>query len=213
MIITERDLRLLRWVNGWGAVTVVQIAIWLGVDFSTGARRVRKLIATGLLCRLPASGLQQRPIAVTKLGCQVSGDPLQPLGGFRLATWDHDSKMVNLEGRILRRFSDAILHPDRRIRSRRTLAGASRSHVPDAELERADRRPIAIELELSEKPPGILQAIIDAYAIDRSYSHVIYLVETERLAAYVRRFATNLDFIRVVLIPSPEGELDFSRRN
>jgi hypothetical protein len=201
MIITERDLRLLRWVNGWGAVTVAQVAVWLLVDFSTAARRVRKLIEGGFLRRLPVSGLTVQPVAMTKLGCEAANDPLRPLAGIRVATWPHDSKMVDLEARILQRFPDGVLHPDRRIRSNRKLEGSSFRHVPDAELERAGSRPIAIELELSKKAPDRLQAIIDGYVTDRTYVAVFYLSDDEDVARYVSRFTEGLrDFVKVQLV-------------
>jgi len=197
MIITERDLRLLKWINAWGAITMTQIASWLGVDFSTAARRIRKLVAAGLLCRLDASGLSVQPIALTQKGCAVASDPLRPLAGIRIATWQHDTMMVDLEPRILRRFSDSVVVPDRRIRLNRALEGTSRRHVPDAIVERSRGGPVAFELELSPKNSVRLQAIIDAYAADREFEAVLYLVPDERMAKHVARFARGLDHIHI----------------
>jgi hypothetical protein len=202
VIVVERDLRLLAWINGWGAVSVSQIALWLAVDFSTAARRVRKLIEAGLLLRLAAGGLGVQPVALTARGCAIANDSLAPLPGIRIATWRHDSLMVDLEPRILRRFPDAVVHPDRRIRANRALSGATQSHVPDAELERgAGRRPLAFELELSMKAPRRVQAIIDGYAADRTYEAVFYLTTDERVARHVRRFTGGLeDIVKVQLL-------------
>jgi len=201
MIITDRDLRLLRWVNGWGAVTVAQIAVWMSADFSTAARRVRKLLEGKFLRRLPVNGLAVQPISMTRLGCEVASDPLWPLAGIRVATWPHDSAMVDLEARILGRYAGGILNPDRRIRSNRKLAGAPYSHVPDAEIERVGRRPIAIELELSKKAPDRLQAIVDGYVTGGTYAGVFYLADNEDVARYVRRFTHGIEnIIRVAVI-------------
>jgi DNA-binding Lrp family transcriptional regulator len=206
VIIVERDLRLLAWINGWGAVSVLQIALWLAVDFSTAARRVRKLVAAGLLLRLGAGGLGVQPVALTARGCAIANDSLAPLAGIRIATWRHDSLMVDLEPRILRRFPDAVVHPDRRIRANRALSGAPQGHVPDAELERAGRRPLAFELELSMKAPRRVQAIIDGYASDNTYEAVFYLTTDERVARHVRRFTRGLeDVIKVQVLRPPRA--------
>jgi hypothetical protein len=198
--ITNRDLRLFWWVNGWGAVTVELIAVWMGVDFSTAARRVRKLIAGGFLRRIEVVGLREQAVVVTEDGRRAANDPLAPLPGVRLSTWQHDCQMCAFEPRILRGGPDGVLHPERRIRSNRALAGAPSGHVPDAELERARGGAIAFEWELSPKAPQKIQAILDGYATSQ-YAAVYYLVPDERMARYVRRFTGGLeDLIKVQLI-------------
>jgi hypothetical protein len=204
VIIVERDLRLLVWINGWGAVSVLQIALWLAVDFSTAARRVRKLVEAGVLRRLVAEGLGLQPVALTERGCAIANDSLVPLAGIRMGTWRHDSMMVDLEPRILRRFPDAVVCPDRRIRANRALSGAPQHHVPDAEAQRVGRRPIAFELELSMKAPRRVQAIVDAYATSQKYEVVYYLSTDERVVRHVARFAVGFErFIKISLIRIP----------
>lgn len=203
MVVTERDLETLPWINGWNGVTVEQIAARWGVDFSTAARRVRKLIDAGLLCRHYVNGLNIQPIAVTRLGCSLARDNLEPLPGVRLATWCHDSTVVDLEPRIVKRFGEGAINPDRRIREKRRLNGVKGSHIPDIELIPTNGRPIAFEVELSMKSPARLQAIIDSYASSANYGAVYYLVPDARLARFVRRFTDGLDhLVRVAVIRS-----------
>ena len=40
MRLTERDLELLRWINGHGFVTARQAADWMGTCLQTGHRRM-----------------------------------------------------------------------------------------------------------------------------------------------------------------------------
>ena len=191
-VITDRDIRIFKWVNGWGAVTVELLAAWLGVDFSTAARRVRKLIEAGFLRRIEVLGLRERPIALTEEGQRAAKDELTPLSGVRLGTWNHDCQMCALEPQILRWFPNGVLHPDRRIRINRALRGSTTSHVPDAELHRAVGAPIAFELELSPKAPDRIQAIIDGY-VTSDYAAVVYLIPDERMERYLRRFTDGLE--------------------
>lgn len=207
MVVTERDLKTLPWVNSWNGVTVDQIGVRWNVDFSTAARRVRKLIDAGLLCRHYVNGLNIQPIAATRLGCSLARDELEPLSGVRLATWHHDSTVVDLAPRIVKRFGEGILNSDRRIRQRRRLDGIKAGHVPDLELIPRQGRPIAFEVELSMKAPARLQSIIDAYASANDYGAVYYLVPDARLARFVRRFTDGLDhLVRVAVIRLPDHQ-------
>ena len=83
MRLTERDQRLIKWVNSCGYVSVVQVAAFLGVDFSTAARRIRILREAGLLARecLPLSSVSL--LVPTRLGVTVAEDDLAPIAGIR----------------------------------------------------------------------------------------------------------------------------------
>jgi len=209
MILTKRDVRLFWWVNGWGAVTVEQVAAWMGgVGFSTAARRIRKLCEAGFLRRIQVAGLREPAIALTDYGQEVARDPLPPLPGVRLATWHHDKTMCSMEARILRRFPESVVIPERRLRTNRLMAGAPPKHLPDAEAHRAGVRPIAFELELTPKAPGRIQEILTAYATSRDYASVIYLVPDQRMKRYVQRFAADHDDlikVHIVNMPSSVG--------
>lgn len=206
MILTKRDVRMLFWLNGWGAVTVEQIAAWMGgVLFSTAARRVRKLCDAGLLRRIEVVGLREQPIGLTEAGRRVARDPLEPLPGVRLATWHHDQTMCSMEARILRHYPASVVNPERRIRANRLIAGAPTMHLPDAEVQRAGAPPIGFELELSPKGKARIQEIVDTYATSRRYASVVYLVPDQRMARYVRRFTDahgKLFDIRLINVPS-----------
>ena len=86
MRVTDRDVVMIKWLNGHNGVTVSQIAHWLKTDYSTAARRVRKLEDAGLVRRLQDAVLGVQPIAATARGCAVAGDPLPALSGVRVAT-------------------------------------------------------------------------------------------------------------------------------
>src|SRR3990167_7937865 len=47
MWLTERDIKLMDWINRIGFVTIEHIAKWLGVAESTAYVRIRKLVSNG----------------------------------------------------------------------------------------------------------------------------------------------------------------------
>jgi hypothetical protein len=197
-VLTPRDLKFFWWLNGWGAVTVAMAAVWFEAQFSTVARRIRKLIEAGFLEQIEVAGLREKPIVLTEEGMRAARDELVPLAGIRLSTWQHDSLMCALEPRIKRRYPDGVVHPDRRIRCNRRLAGVQAGHVPDVELERPTGGAIAFELELSRKAPGRIRAIVDSYASPQQYARVYYLVPDASMAKYVSSFTDDhKDLIKV----------------
>lgn len=198
-MVTDRDERWIWRLNGHGAVTIQNIANFEGIDESTVARRVRVLERAGVVQRLSDPVLRVRPIAATKAGCELTGDPLQPLQGLRAGTWRHDSLMAALERGLLNRFGGMFV-PERRVRMNWALDGKSRRHAPDAIVLAPDRRQIAIELELTQKAPDRMRAIFDFYAAEQHYDRLIYLVPDEKMAAYVRRFADGVDYLQIHIL-------------
>ncbi len=71
MRLTERDLELLRWINGHGFVTLRQIARWNDSFYQAAQRRVRQLVDHGYLERR-AIFHGDRAHWLTKLGRHVN---------------------------------------------------------------------------------------------------------------------------------------------
>jgi DNA-binding Lrp family transcriptional regulator len=202
MQMTVRDIALLRWINGWGAVKTEHLANKMKVGASTCRRRLRKLIKTGTLQRLSVEFLTSLPIAVTEAGCQIAGDSLPPLKGIRIGTWRHDSLIVSIE-RALETHFKGWLEPERRIRERRRLNETAAEHTPDAIIHKPDGQQIAVELELSAKAPDRLRKIIDGYASAMEFERVVYITDDPKLATYLKKFTTPFDFISVQLYRRP----------
>ena len=51
MIFQNRDVEILRWVNGFGFASADQICKWMGVGTTAGYVRVKKLVDGGYLAR------------------------------------------------------------------------------------------------------------------------------------------------------------------
>lgn len=198
-MLTERDEKWIWRVNGFGAVTIQNIADYEGIDESTVARRIRVLEKAALVRRLSDPLLRVRPIAATKTGCELIGDPLRPLQGLRAGTWRHDSLMASLERSLLKRFG-GIFVPERRLRMNWALDGKSRRHAPDGVVVAANRHQIAIELELTQKAPERMRGIFDEYAAEQRYDRLIYLVPDQKMADYVARFAQGIDYLHIHIL-------------
>jgi hypothetical protein len=190
---------MLRWANGFGAVTIDQIAKHWHVTFPVAARRGRLLIKEGLLRRERLPMTTVRPVVLTAKGCKATEDKLAPLSGIRTGELFHDLKLVDVARVLVARFSGKFEAP-RRIRSRLGADKSPSRHLPDGILYRANTEPVAIELELTAKSVPRLTTIINEYAANLTYGEVWYLTNDEAVARLVKRLAQGQPHIRVARI-------------
>lgn len=93
-----------------------------------------------------------------------------------------------------RRFT-SVFEPERRLRAR---GFGGDGHLPDGLLHRTDGRPIAIELELSQKAPARVAAILDAYAANFAIAGVWYIVIDDTMKRFITRFCDGYKHVKVV---------------
>lgn len=191
---TERDVCLLERVNAFGFMSVEQIAEFWQVEFSTAARRVRKLIEAGLLLRLELDALSARPLVVTKAGCALVGDTIPPMRGIRLGTYRHDTMMVDLALAMERRFG-ATFETERQLRSQ---PGPVAGHLPDGILHLPDGRRVGAELELTQKSQQRLSNIMAIHAGNLALDAVWYVIVNEAMRPVLARVSADYPHIRIV---------------
>ena len=197
MRLTDRDRDLLRWCNSHGCVEVEHIRERWEVSFSAAARRVRDLVAADLLKRIPVSTAGKIPLVVTKTGCALIGDELPGLTGIRLATYRHDSLLVEL-AKSLERKTGGHFETERRLHHRMDAVRKKISHLPDGLLHRPGKDPLAVELELSQKSPARLKKIISDYRADMSIGGVAYFCIDDAVTRHVLRCAGSASHIKVI---------------
>lgn len=194
MTTTERDIGLLVRVNAFGFMSVEQIADFWRVDFSTAARRVRKLIEAGLLKRLDLEILSARPLVVTKAGCALLGESLPPMRGVHTSTFRHDNLVVDLALALERRF-DASFETERQLRRQ---PGQVAGHLPDGILHIPDGRNIGVELELTQKSQHRLAEIMSIHAGNLALDEVWYTIVDDAIRPPLVRAAAGHSHIRIV---------------
>jgi DNA-binding Lrp family transcriptional regulator len=199
MKITKRVVRLLYWINGFGWVSVAQVAKYMSVSFTTAARMIRRLVEAKLVRRVAIPGISVSPLVVTSLGCKIAGDGLTPLGGIRVGEFRHDGKLVDVARELEARFG--VFEPARRLRQ--NMAPDDKKHLPDGILHRADGTRVIIELELTAKAPRRLARIIREHAADLSVQEVWYVTDNAAVARAVRRASAAFEHVRVVRLTTP----------
>jgi hypothetical protein len=202
MRITERDGRLLRWINGHGFVTLRQVARWLGTNYQTAQRRVRLLYNHGFLDRRwLVHG--DRAHWLTPAGRALCGDSLPLPKDIRLGSYRHDSLLVDLDLALVAETGGRFV-PERRLRQmlKKNRVGAL-GHVADGLLYVAgEKQPVVIELELSTKASRRLETIMRGYTADFDVHWVWYFVECDAVRRHLMKAAEAYALIKIFDLPS-----------
>lgn len=196
MRLTERDLELLRWINGHGFVTARQAADWMGTCLQAGHRRMGLLHEGGYVTRQRLFHGAERAYWLSALGQQVSGDTLSCPETISPATYRHHWMMVDLAHDLITKTKGQFT-PEHRLREQRAIKGVgAEGHVPDGLLKVKSKKPIAIELELTLKGRERLEGIVEGY-LDRDLSAVWYFVTSDQIR---RRLTSIIDGERLFKI-------------
>jgi hypothetical protein len=205
--LTERDLQMIRWINGHRVATAEQVANKFGLSTPTAKKRLQEL--KSLDCLVYEKVFQDRPgvYRAAARGIAVTDDSL-PAARLVLGSYEHDLQLVDLAVSLEHR-TGAQWQTDRQIRHEKGLKGVGiPGHSPDGVLLFPGGARIAVELELSPKGAGKIEKIFMEYA-GSQYQEVWYFVNCDYLAARIRSAA--LPLIKVFSWPDLEEYKDMPR--
>jgi hypothetical protein len=198
----EDRISIVRWSARMGAVTAEAIAIRERTSVAAARSRLVAAAGDGLLSRQRPLAGQPALYAITSAGVDAAG--LRGLGPCRVSASNalHLIVCARVAVALERSYPDHRVLGERELRlieSERevTLAsarlprgpgGAPMLHRPDLVLwpARADRRPVAVEVELTVKAPRRLAGICRAWARSRHVAGVLYLAPPEVARAVER---------------------------
>lgn len=187
----------MRWINGFGFATVNQIQDYMKVQQTTAYVRIKKLVDNGYLARDRILHGDSRIHMVTKQGCIASGDHIKPINKVNLGTYLHDLNLVDLALRLERK-TGGVFQPERQIRHDEGLSGLGKlGHIPDGYLFLGNKKPIAIEFELSVKSRARLNNIIKEYSGNLNVSEVWYYTDQNQVLNAIQKASEDYPFIKV----------------
>jgi len=186
MHLTERDCRLLQWINGHGFVTIEQAATWMDVCYFVGWRRISQLTKAGYLQQRRFEHAAPRVHWLTHQGWKISGDHLKAPKAINRVTYFHDTMLVDLSQRLTAE-TDGGFTTERRLRANLVSKGRTKRHLPDGLLHLDGQKPIAIELENSVKAASRLRKITRDYAANTKLEAVWYFVTNDDVRRAVEK--------------------------
>jgi hypothetical protein len=222
--LTDQDELLLGFAAAHRMVLREQAQALLVLSASSAARRCSALAAAGLLAKSRPFDRGPNWFRITRAGLDSISSSL-PVPDERLGQFKHDIGLAWIEiaarrgsfGPLTGVVSERRMRSDDGVwESRRSpldlelerppfgirlglgARGRQRIHYPDMLLDLAGGKTVAVELELTPKGPRRRDEILIAYAAEKRYAAVLYLVETPSMATSIRAAARELGISRKV---------------
>lgn len=204
MLLTERDIKIIEWIDSHGYVTAQQVFTQFHLNPKRGYRRLHLLVESGyILYKRIFFGKPGVYQAAGKGLALVAEDPERPqcLATVRPATMEHNLLLVDLAQALVRK-TGGRWKTDRQVRRERgfEISTSTRPHIPDGVLTLPDGSKVAVELELTAKGLRRLEKILKGYARMTEYGEVWYFALTPALARRIRDLAQKMPFVKVFLL-------------
>jgi hypothetical protein len=223
--LTDRDIEMLTWLARQRVATAIQFARLFDIDLSKTYRRLRGMVARGLVRHERVFHLQPGVYLATASGIGCTRVKL-PAPKLDIRTLQHDLLVTDVC--VLHLQSGVPVATEREMRavdswsgrpyyaaslSGRAPSGRPRLHFPDLLTESSSRQ--AIEVELTPKRRRRLDQIIAAYVRARHLDGVVYYVRNSEVERGVREAAGRAradELVQVRRLGNPESSLDVARR-
>lgn len=166
--LTARDLDIIRWIGRYGVVTTAQVERHFFTGERAAYRRVRALLALGLLRRDMTFWKEPAVLRVTPAGARLVNLPVAP-AELVLAEVRHSLALVDLTEQLLAESSGAHVLTERELRAdalrarRQDRDYTGYARIPDALLVQPTGLKTAVELDLTSKRTAEVLRMIDAY--------------------------------------------------
>lgn len=196
MLLTERDIKLMSWLNGFGYAQIQHIATWMGITPKTAYRRMHKLVNAGYCQHQPLWFGEQGVYRLTTKGAEITNDELPELRGVNLAQAKHQLAVIGLSLKLEKQSAGQFI-PERQLRRCLGLTGVGQAtHVCDGIWVYEDKQ-IAIEVELTTKGARRVNKIIKHYKKSVEYAEVWYFCGNAQVKKKVSKAANEASFIKV----------------
>lgn len=185
--VTGRDLEIVRWIGRLRFAEAEQVALRFTMDRRNAYRRLRGLVAMGLLEHRRVFHAQPGVYAATRFGLG-SAELRLPCARLDIRTYQHDRIAAGLLIALEEEFGTAAVVTERELRSHEggnperlryaVRRGGERTrrglHFPDLVVHRDRGLSLAVEVELSAKGRTRLDSIVAAYVRARHIAAVRY---------------------------------------
>lgn len=201
-MITERDRKILYWINRHGFVLVSQVQKAFEMGKTAAYRRLKEMVDRGLLKHERILADIPGVYWVTREGVELCESLLSAGKKPSPSTMLHDIKVIDISVYMLKQYGDVKWLTAREMKSMQLREAQARgenvfsvlgARVPDGVLERNGQY-YAIEVELSLKNRQRLKAIIDDYAkriVQQEFTSVVYFYGKESIAQAIKQEASK----------------------
>lgn len=179
MIMTKRDIEILKFINEFGYCEMPQIERQFSLKKPRSYQVIKRLINEGLVVHEYILRNRHGVYRLTKGGANLTDLPaikFISLGGYL-----HQLKVIDVYQRLMKLYPDALWISERILQQNKFSGGRLRryGHIADGMLLFPDGTKIAVEVELTMKGKSRLDKILKSYRANLSVKEVWYFCEKE----------------------------------
>lgn len=197
ILITKRDIALMRWINSMGFVTIDCIAEKLNIAKSTAYGRARKLVAHNYISHKRIVFDGPGIYTLTHKGVSCCGSDLPPLRNIAKGTYDHNLIVTRLSLKLQKQHGGDFIS-ERELQYQKNKDGkiGKYGHVADGELVIKNKR-ILIEVELALKGKKRLKEIMTEHMKNFDIDEVWYFCGSKRVKQAIAEYQSTCSFLKV----------------
>ena len=194
--ITNKDLRILKWINSFGFVELQHIGEKFDQDLTSLSRRLNMLIKINCLCFQKIFHGLPGVYSVSSKGAKAASDHLRAVNKINLGTYHHHLQLVGLSLALEQKYSGKFIS-ERNIRHQKGLFGVGQQgHISDGLLQ-IDQKNIAIELEFSSKSMKRRKSIVNFYLKHFEYDEMWYVCKNDKIIREIKPHVSRMPFIKL----------------
>jgi predicted transcriptional regulator len=174
MLLTERDMKIMRFINEFGFCEMPQIEKMFGLRKPRNYKVMQRLVKAELVMHEYVLRNRHGIYRLTREGAECTDYPM--LKYVSLGSYLHQLTVVDVYLKLMQRFPDATWISERQLKREQYIKGSFTryGHVADGMLIFPDEKKIAIEVELTMKGKDRLDKIIRSYIRNREINGVWY---------------------------------------
>lgn len=196
MQLTERDMRILSFINDFGFCEMPQIEKMFGLVKPRSYQIIQRLIAAGLVKHERVFHGRHGIYRLSKKG--ASHTDLPALARVSLAHYNHSLAVLDVYLHLSKSHPDAEWLSERHLIHQKYFDGlGKRGHLPDGILLFSDEKKIAIEVELRLKAKMRIESILKWYTTQFDFSEVWYFCPQDVATSLRSVVGESMPFVKM----------------
>lgn len=194
MKLTERDLRILQFINIFGFCETQHLSELFKISSKRTNQLTKRLANDGYLIKERLFHNQSAIYRLTLKGAQLT--TLPPLSKISLGSYHHTIALIIVYLKVLKKYPNCTWIGERYLLNQKFESGVGKKgHIADA-LLRIDDKTVALEIELSLKSVERLLAIIREYGTNMNITEVWYFCSKEVLNK-LKKIASHISYLKL----------------
>lgn len=179
MLLTDRDVEILKFINEFGFCEMPQIEKKFGLKKPRSYKVIKRLVDARFLMHQYILRNRHGVYRLTREGADLTDLPMMKY--ISLGSYLHQLTVVDVYLRLMQQYPDAIWISERRLKRDKFLENGfcRHGHVADGMMIFPPEKKIAVEVELTMKGKDRLDKIITGHALSRFVDGVWYFCSPE----------------------------------